>query len=155
MRGFSIGKLAKAAGVSVDTIRFYEKSGLLPLAERRPSGFRLFEEGTVRRLLFIRHARDVGFSLQEISDLLRIVPARDAAVVAQIIQIIQGKLARLEEKLVELERWRHMLRELHRAAASTTILTQSVVDFFESEVRDAVANLPRSPSLPGDSHDIE
>lgn len=151
MPGFSIGKLAKASGVSIDTIRFYEKSGLLPAAERRPSGFRLYRADDVRQLIFIREARGVGFSLQEIADLLRLVPPVDAALA---VHVIESKLLRIEAKLAELQRWQHMLHELHGVAASSTSLTESIIDFFDSDVRDAMADLQAgSRPSPRGSHD--
>ena len=153
MPGFSIGKLAKVSGVSIDTIRFYEKSGLLPAAERRPSGFRLYREADVRQLIFVREARAVGFSLEEITDLLRLVPPLDTALAADILE---AKLLRVEEKVVELQRWQQMLHELQRAAASSTSLMQSIIDFFERDVRDAMAQLPARPRpSPRGSHDAK
>lgn len=150
MPGVSIGKLAKASGVSIDTIRFYEKSGLLPAAERRPSGFRLYRESDVRQLVFVREARAVGFSLEEIIDLLRLAPALDTAVAAGIID---AQLIRVDEKVAELQRWQQMLHELRQAAGSRT-LTHSIIDLFERDARDVMAKLPaRARTTPRGSHD--
>lgn len=67
---FSIGKLAQQTNVNIDTIRFYERKGLLPDPERRPSGYRIYNTDTANRLRFIVHGKELGFSLLEISDLL-------------------------------------------------------------------------------------
>lgn len=67
---FSIGQLSKQTDVSIDTIRFYERRGLLPEPERKPSGYRVYNSETVDRLRFIVHGKELGFSLVEISDLL-------------------------------------------------------------------------------------
>ncbi len=67
---FSIGQLAKQTDVNIDTIRFYERKGLLPEPERRPSGYRVYDTESVDRLRFIVHGKELGFSLAEISDLL-------------------------------------------------------------------------------------
>ena len=150
MPGFSIGKLAKAVGVSIDTIRFYEKSGLLPAAERRPSGFRYYREADIRQLVFIRHARGVGFSLEEIADLLRLVPTQDVTVATQIIE---DKLVRIGERIAELQQWERMLNEL-RCGPEGSTLPNSIVEFFDSEVRVAMADLSQlQRPLPRDAHE--
>ncbi|MEO7323574.1 MAG: MerR family transcriptional regulator, partial [Dokdonella sp.] len=70
MSGFTIGEIAKRAGVGIDTVRYYERSDLLPRPTRRASGYREYEVSDVRRLRFIRRAKEIGFSLDEIRDLL-------------------------------------------------------------------------------------
>ncbi|GAB1380413.1 MerR family transcriptional regulator [Pararhodobacter aggregans] len=70
MRDLTIGEAARQSGVKVNTIRFYEDRGLLPEAPRTESGRRLYDGAAVGRLAFIRHARDLGFPLEDIADLL-------------------------------------------------------------------------------------
>lgn len=70
MDSFTIGQVASRAGVGVETIRFYERKGLIAKPKRRASGYRQYPPDAVRRLRFIRHAKDIGFTLREISDLL-------------------------------------------------------------------------------------
>src|SRR3989442_10720788 len=70
MKSLTIGRLAKQAGVNVETVRFYERRGLLPKPPRSASGYRLFPAETARRLKFIRRAQELGFSLTEIRELL-------------------------------------------------------------------------------------
>jgi MerR family copper efflux transcriptional regulator len=65
----TIGRIAQSAGVAIDTIRFYEREGLLPAPKRRPSGYREYDESAVSRLRFIRRAKDLGFTLEEIREL--------------------------------------------------------------------------------------
>jgi DNA-binding transcriptional MerR regulator len=65
-----IGKAAKLAGVSVDTIRFYKKVGLIKSVGRSAGGYRLFEREQIRDLTFVRHAQELGFSLNEVKELL-------------------------------------------------------------------------------------
>ena len=66
----SIGKVAKRAGISVETIRFYERKGLLQEPQRKESGYRQYREEDIRKLVFIQHAKNLGFSLNEIGDLM-------------------------------------------------------------------------------------
>ena len=68
--GLLIGELSRRAGVPVSTVRFYERNGLLEMPERRESGYREYPDATVERLAFIRHAQDLGFTLQQIKALL-------------------------------------------------------------------------------------
>ena len=70
MRAISIGELAKATGVGVETVRFYERKGLVTAPARKTSGYRQYSEETVERMRFIRRAQQVGFTLKEIKDLL-------------------------------------------------------------------------------------
>lgn len=68
----TIGALARHSGVNLETIRFYERSGLLPTPQRSPAGYRHYQEQDVRRLRFIRRGRELGFSLEEIRGLLEL-----------------------------------------------------------------------------------
>lgn len=72
MEALTIGQLARHAGVGVETIRFYEREGLLAEPERRPSGYRQYPAEVVRRVRFIRHAKELGFTLREIQGLLEL-----------------------------------------------------------------------------------
>lgn len=72
----TIGKISKASGVAIETVRFYEREGLIPKPSRSPSGYRLFDETTINRLQFIQRAKELGFTLAEIKELfdLRVDP---------------------------------------------------------------------------------
>lgn len=111
METLSIGKLAKSAQVGVDTIRFYEKSGLLPAPPRRASGYRQFGPADLRRLVFIRRAKELGFSLDEIAELLAL-RAPSGRGVAKVRELARLKLAVVERKIEELERMRGVLEGL-------------------------------------------
>lgn len=111
-----IGKLAATSGVSVPTIRYYEQIGLLPEADRTASGYRRFPPEAARRLRFIRRAQQLGFSLDEIRELLELRatpgPSPDRATVQARTE---AKLTELEAKIADLEAMRGVLRGLHRA----------------------------------------
>ena len=68
----TIGRLAREAGVGIDTVRFYERRGLLPAPERTAAGYRLYDTDAAARILFIRRAKRLGFTLDEIMTLLRL-----------------------------------------------------------------------------------
>lgn len=106
----SIGKLGKAAGVKVPTIRYYEEIGLLPAAGRSAGNQRLYGQATQERLAFIRHARELGFGLDAIRDLLSLqdhpdqpCDAADAIARAQLIAV-EARIARLLALKAELRR---------------------------------------------------
>ena len=110
MGGLTIGKFAAAEGVGVETVRFYQRRGLLPLPERRgPGGFREYSEADRWRLAFIRRARQLGFSLGEIGDLLGPAEARSTA---DIVRAAEARLEAVDRQLGELALLRCRLRRL-------------------------------------------
>ncbi|MBO0774516.1 MAG: MerR family transcriptional regulator [Actinobacteria bacterium] len=111
MAGLTIGKFAAGAGVGVETVRFYQRRGLLPRPERSGSGFREYTEADRQRLAFIRRARQLGFTLGEISDLLGPAEGRSAA---EISRAAEAKLAAVGEQIAELALLRCRLRRLVR-----------------------------------------
>lgn len=114
MAGLTIGKLAAGAGVGVETVRFYQRRGLLAQPDRAGSGFREYTEDDRQRLAFIRRARQLGFSLGEIGDLLG---AGDGRSTGDIIRAAEAKLATLSEQITELILLQDRLRQLVRICA--------------------------------------
>lgn len=110
----TIGAVAKRVGVAIDTIRYYEREGLLPEPERRASGYRSYDEGAVRQLRFIRRAKDLGFTLEEIRDLLALSADRHRGVKA-VKRRAQDRLAAIDERIAELTRVRNGLEQLVEA----------------------------------------
>lgn len=114
MTTLSVGQLAKSAQVGISTIHFYEKHGLMPKAPRRASGYRQYQLGDVRRLHFIRRAKELGFSLQEIGELLTL-KANPTRGVAKVKSVAQKKLQDVDNKIAELQRLRIVLAGLIEA----------------------------------------
>ena len=125
MDSIGIGALAKRAGVSIDTIRYYERSGLLSPRTRLSSGYRRYGELEVARLRFIRRAQALGFTLEEVRDLLALSRQRD---VARVKRRAQEKLQDVGQRIAQLERVRKGLADLieacpgHGRAADCPIL---------------------------------
>jgi DNA-binding transcriptional MerR regulator len=111
MNAMTIGKLAAAEGVGVETVRFYQRRGLLSTPERRGSTYREYSEADRARLVFIRRARDLGFTLGEIAELLR--PA-EANSTDEIVVAAQAKLAAVDAQVRDLVQLRCRLRQLVR-----------------------------------------
>lgn len=112
MEPLTIGQVAKRAGVGVETIRFYEREGLIAEPERRPSSrYRQYPPQAVRRVRFIRHAKDLGFTLKEIHELLelRVDPESTCA---DVRQRARDKVADIEERVESLQRMKAALERL-------------------------------------------
>lgn len=118
-----IGEAAKLAGVSVDTVRFYQKLGLVRVPARSTGGYRLFDEDQIHNLKFVRHAQDLGFSLSEIRDLLALRQKPHAC--AEVQSMLKHKVADVREKITSLavleaelaNELRNCNRELHSKRA--------------------------------------
>lgn len=125
MDSIGIGQLAARAGVSIDTVRYYERSGLLTPQTRLASGYRRYSELQVARLRFIRRAQELGFSLKDIRELLSLSKQRD---VARVKRAAEKKLGEVEARLAALVRVRDGLATLvatcpgHGRAADCPIL---------------------------------
>ncbi len=125
MDSIGIGQLAARAGVSIDTVRYYERSGLLAPQTRLASGYRRYGDLQVSRLRFIRRAQELGFSLKDIRELLGLSKQRD---VGRVKRAAENKLAEVEERLAALTRVRDGLATLvatcpgHGRAADCPIL---------------------------------
>jgi DNA-binding transcriptional MerR regulator len=114
MSGLTIGKFAAAGGVSVETVRFYQRKGLIALPERRASGFREYSPGDQWRLAFIRRARSLGFTLGEIADLLGPAEARSTT---DITRAAEAKLEAVSDQMTELAALACRLRRLVQVCA--------------------------------------
>ena len=111
MEILSIGQVARLAGVGVETVRFYEREGLLEEPPRRASGYRQYSEEVVKRIGFIKRAKELGFSLKEITELLLL--RMDAQTSCdEVKQRTEAKIAEVERKLVELQRMRQALLQV-------------------------------------------
>ena len=97
-----IGKLAREAGVTPDTVRYYEKEGLLAPARKSDAGYRLYDEDAARRLRFIRQVQQCGFSLTEIRELLTLKNS-DAACCKDVKSVAIAKKLQLEHKIRALQ----------------------------------------------------
>lgn len=107
----TIGQVARHAGVGVETIRYYEREGLLPPPPRSASGYRHYPADSVRRLAFIRHAKALGFSLADIRELLAL-RAEPGASSEPVRQLAQTKLTEIRDKIAALEKMQQTLEQL-------------------------------------------
>ena len=108
MTAMKIGEIAKRSGIGIETIRYYEREGLLVEPERRPSGYRQYDGSTVERLEYIRRAKDLGFTLAEIRELLELSFTAHAGC-DHIRQRAEAKVADIEGKIRSLQQMKRSL----------------------------------------------
>lgn len=116
-----IGELVKRHGVSVDTIRFYEKQLLLRPSARSEAGYRLYLEADSQRLAFILRAKSVGFSLQQIHELLQIEDNKSQWQCSDVKDKVQQKIGEIGKQLAELQQFQQALQQLDAACCGGSI----------------------------------
>nr|WP_314070780.1 helix-turn-helix domain-containing protein [uncultured Roseococcus sp.] len=107
----SIGALSKATGTTVETIRWYERIGMLPVPARTTGNYRAYGAAQLERLSFIRRARDLGFSLDQVRELLQLADDRERSCDA-VDHVAREHLGEVERKIADLEALRRELRDL-------------------------------------------
>jgi Cu(I)-responsive transcriptional regulator len=117
----SIGDLAKGTGTKVVTVRYYEQIGLLPVPSRTAGNYRTYSNEHMRRLRFIRRCRDLGFTLDQIRDLLRLSSQKDEEC-ADVDRITAQHLIEIEQKISDLKRLAKELRRLNNCCQGNGII---------------------------------
>ncbi|BDH44363.1 heavy metal-responsive transcriptional regulator [Salmonella enterica subsp. enterica serovar Choleraesuis] len=130
---YRIGELARLADVTPDTIRYYEKQQMMDHEVRTGGGFRLYSESDLKRLRFIRHARQLAFSLDEIRELLSIRIDPEHHTCKESKEIVQARLNDVQERIAELKRLEHSLQMLHDACcgSSHSSVSCSILELLE------------------------
>ena len=108
-QALTIGRLATAAGVNLETVRFYQRSGLIHEPERPPSGYRSYGSADVQRIRFIKRAQTLGFTLEEIATLLQL---DEATVCAETRQLASRKLGMVQARLDDLVKMQSALTDM-------------------------------------------
>jgi MerR family mercuric resistance operon transcriptional regulator len=124
----TIGGLAKAAGVGVETVRYYQRRGLLAEPARPPGEIRRYGDDDLKRLRFIRRAQAAGFTLEQIGELLALDRTDDRA---RVRELATGRLAALDARISELEQSRAALERLRGACASGRKGPCPILDAFD------------------------
>jgi len=117
---FPIGALSRRTGVNVETIRYYERAGLLRKPERSAGGYRTYGPADAQRLLFIRRTRDLGFSLENVRQLLGVADRKSRSCRA-VHALAARHLAEIQAKIVDLRRMEKVLAEMVAACAEGTL----------------------------------
>jgi MerR family copper efflux transcriptional regulator len=131
MDSMTIGQVAKRAGVGVETIRFYEREGLIAPPPRRRSGYRAYPAETIDRVRFVKRAKALGFSLKEIKELLALRIAPDTTC-AQIKERAEAKIMDIENRIRSLRRMKQALGQLTEACSgSGSVSACPILDALE------------------------
>ena len=125
MTGMTIGRLAQAAGVHVETIRYYQRRTLLEAPRRLVGGVRRYGNEAVARLRFIKRAQDIGFTLEEVRELLRLERTPDCR---DARSLAAAKLAAVQARMVDLERMSSALRRLVAQCDAGSARTCPIID---------------------------
>jgi MerR family copper efflux transcriptional regulator len=127
------GQLAQQATVNPATIRFYERKGILPKAERSPAGYRIYSESTVRKVKLIKRVQALGFTLTEITELLALqaMPERDCS---GVCGQIQEKIANIEQRIADLRSIQSALsRMAQNCSGNGTVRECGVLEALEDD----------------------
>lgn len=137
-----IGTVAAEAGVNVQTLRYYERRGLLPRPARTAAGYRDFAPDTAQQVRFIKRAQELGFTLKEVQELLRLrsSPARDRE---RIRRIAAGKVAAIDARIGQLQAVRDSLAGLVKCCESGASLRCDIMEALNGECDVALVQLRR------------
>lgn len=123
----SIGELGRRTGTKVETIRYYERISLLPAPARTEGNYRAYDETALNRLSFIRRARDLGFSIEQVRDLLALSDRRDQSC-ATVDELTRAQLVEVERKIADLEALRRELSALLSQCRKGTVSTCLIIE---------------------------
>jgi len=118
MEYLSISQLAKQAEVNIETLRYYEKIGLIPAPARKSSGYRQYSPDYIQRIHFIKGAKELGFTLKEIQDLLELRVDADTTC-DEVREQAEAKIETIEAKMKDLQRIKKALKKLTAACRTT------------------------------------
>lgn len=134
-RGLTIGTLSERTGVNIETIRYYERIKLLPSPPRTTGNQRVYDEGHQRRLSFIRRARELGFSIEDIRSLLTLVD-RHTVTCGEVQGVAERQLATVRTKIADLRRLERVLKDMTASCAGGAVPECPILDtLFEAPLR--------------------
>ena len=142
----NIGQAAKASGVSAKMIRYYEQIGLIPPADRKDSGYRDYSDGDVHMLRFIRRARDLGFAVAEINELLGLWRDRSRQS-ADVKRVAAAHIGELREKIAKLQQMVDTLQQLVDCCAGDNRPDCPILADFEKAPRNGPEGAPHPGGL--------
>lgn len=149
MTALTIGRLARLAGVGVETIRFYERKQLIARPRRPERGFRIYPEETAQRIRFIRHAQELGFTLREIRELLSL-RANPSADCSNVLQRASVKVGEVVGKIEQLQRIKRALETLiaacPRQGATRACSILEAIEDQSVEPQNTAARTPDTPA---------
>ncbi len=129
---FTIGRLAKATGIGIETIRYYERIGMMPKVPRGPGGQRQYDTALLRRLYFIRRGKEMGFTQKEVRDLLALVDDHTYTC-GEVQEITQRHLRTVHSKVRDLQRLENVLSDMINQCAGGDVPECPIIDQLFSQ----------------------
>lgn len=123
----SIGALSKQSGVNIETIRYYERIGIMPAPARSSGGYRMYAPSHLKRLIFVRRGRELGFSIEELRELLRLVDGH-AYTCVQIHELTLEHVASIRRKIADLRRLQSVMNEMAAQCSGDQIPECPIID---------------------------
>lgn len=127
MRSYGIGEMSRRTGANIETIRYYERIGIIPEPDRTAGGNRQYNHDQLKRLAFVRRCRELGFSLKEVRALLEMAD-RDDFSCGQVHALTLSHLATIEQKLADLDRLRQTLQDMASQCSRGDVPACPVID---------------------------
>ncbi len=127
------GAVSKRTGMNIETIRYYERAGLMPDPPRSPGGHRLYDEKLLKRLIFIRRGRELGFTLEEVRGLLRLVDGGDYSC-GEVKALTLDHLGEIQRKVADLRRMARVLKEMAAQCEGGTVPDCPIIDTLFREL---------------------
>jgi MerR family mercuric resistance operon transcriptional regulator len=127
MTPFTIGSLSRDTGCNIETIRYYERIGLMPKPPRSKGGHRLYEKDHLKRLSFIRRSRDLGFTLEEVRGLLRMIDGHDYTC-DEVKVLTLNHLQEVQQKIADLRRLERVLKTMAAECEGGNIPDCPIID---------------------------
>ncbi|MGH6888279.1 MAG: MerR family transcriptional regulator [Rhizomicrobium sp.] len=125
--GFPIGVLAKASGVNIETVRYYERIGVMPAPPRSIGGYRLYTPDHIKRLTFVRRGRELGFSLDELRSLLRLVDGHSYTC-AEVRELTLEHVSEIRRKVADLKRLQRVMTDIASRCSGKRIPECPIID---------------------------
>ena len=123
MAEYFVGQLAEETGINIETVRYYENIKLLPKPKRKESRYRVYDETDLKRLLFIKRSKELGFTLKEISELLNL-KVESSATCGDVKHLAEHKLNDVEEKIKDLKNIKNVLIKLINQCVCEEVSTE-------------------------------
>lgn len=128
----TIGALSRRGGVNIETIRYYERVGVMPKPRRSASGYRLYGPEHLKRLTFVRRGRELGFGLEELRELLQLVDGH-AFTCAEVHALAIGHLADIRRKIADLRRLQRVMAEMAAQCTDSRVPECPIIDALFDE----------------------
>ena len=130
MNVLTIGKVARQTQCNIETIRYYERESLLPAPQRTPGGHRLYNESMIKRLVFIRRSRELGFSMAEVRQLLSVVDG-DVISCEKVKGIAENHLQDIKTRIADLRKMQRILGELSQQCSGENVPECPIIDVLQ------------------------